>query len=151
MRADKRRHIFALVTEIGLSEEERRTIQHAATGKESLRDMSNEEADALIKTLIRERNKKLYMTPQESIAKGRVHNTLPKGGNLFVFPTEQQIAKIKALSIHITGSADPQALDRFAMRQYRKPFKQLSAQQAARMIETQKQILKRKIATGGKR
>jgi hypothetical protein len=149
----KRRHIFALSRELRLTEEQRKIIQYSATGKESTTEMNDREADRLIRVLV-EHKKKLKisksgkatkMTPAESVKKGKQRNSLPSGENVIVLMTPEQAAKIRALSIHITGSFKEESMNRFTLRQFRKPFNRLTSNEAIRLIETQKKMLHRQI------
>lgn len=153
----KRRHIFALCNELNLSDEQRKLVQYSATGKESTKDMSNRDADSVIKVLISQK-KKLYrhkpgisknMTPAESLKSGEHTNHLAHGDNIINLMTPEQYAKIKALSIHLTGSFSENAMNKFTQRQFKKPLHSLTADQAIKLIETQKKMLHRKIKQGG--
>ena len=156
MFPEKRKHIFALCRELNLSDEQRRLIQFSVTGKESTTEMNNRDADNIIKTLIAEK-KKLFrnrpgsgrkMTPSESIKPGQHKNHLPSGENIITLMTPEQYAKIKALSIHLTGSFSEDAMNKFTQRQFRKPLRNLTSNQAISLIEIQKKMLNRKINKG---
>ncbi len=158
MSPEKRRHIFALCRELNLTDEQRKLIQYSVTGKESTTEMNNRDADNVIKTLIAEKKKLKKnrpgsgrkMTPAESVKPGQHKNHLPSGDNVIVLMTPDQHAKIKALSIHLTGSFSEESMSKFTQRQYHKPFRNLTADQALNLIETQKKMLARKITnTGG--
>jgi|GEM_PF-1972175 hypothetical protein len=158
MSPAKRRHIFALCRELNLTDDQRKIIQYSVTGKESITEMNDREADNVIKKLISEK-KKLpnrpgagrKMTPAESLKPGHHKNHLPSGDNVIVLMTPDQYAKIKALSIHLTGTFSDVAMNRFTQRQYRKPLRRLTAGEALNLIETQKKMLARKIKNKGEK
>ena len=158
MSPEKRRHIFALCRELNLTDEQRKLIQYSVTGKESTTEMNNRDADNVIKTLISEKKKLKKnrpgtgrkMTPAESVKPGQHKNHLPFGENVIVLMTPDQYAKIKALSIHLTGAFSEETINKFTQRQYHKPLRLLAAGEALNLIETQKKMLARKIKnTGG--
>ncbi|MCL2154079.1 MAG: regulatory protein GemA [Leptospirales bacterium] len=157
MFPEKRKHIFALCRELGFSDEQRKLIQYSATGKESMTEMNNRDADNVIKTLVTEKRKLKKnkpgsgkkMTPAESIKPGQHKNYLPHGDNIITLMTWEQYAKIKALSIHLTGSFSEEAMNKFTQRQFKKPLRYLTSNQAISLIETQKKMLSRKIKNKG--
>ncbi len=152
MNSHKRRHIFALCRELKLDDTQRRTIQFSVTGKESSSELTNSEADAVIKVLYAEKKKmfrhqprpRKKMTAQESLRRGNWKNKLPNNKKVISLMTAEQYRKIQALSIMITGEFKESQINKFTMRQYKKPLGKLTAVEAIRLIESQKQILKRK-------
>jgi hypothetical protein len=153
----KRRRIFALCRELNLDEEQRKIIQFSVTGKESTTEMNDRDAMSLIKTLLVEKKKlnknkagsRKKMTPEESIKTGTHRKPLPSGNNVIRLMTPEQYAKIKALSIHLTGSFSESSMDKFTQRQYHKPLRRLKSDEAIKLIEIQKKMLERKIKSEG--
>ncbi len=133
-----RRHIFYLCNRLGLDTEARRTIQHSVCGKEHLGDMNDLDAHRLIDALKLEARK-------WSVRKGTRHNRLGHGGNVYNLITPEQRGKIVAMSIQAYGKFNEETMDLFCRRQFHKPFRRISSQEAVKLIEIQKSILKRKL------
>ncbi|HOW81357.1 MAG TPA: DUF1018 domain-containing protein [Spirochaetota bacterium] len=133
-----RRRIFFLCKRMGLDAETRHLIQYGATGRESLKDMNDQDAWRLIHALKAELRKR--GAPRRGIWK----NHLPKGDNVVNLMTAEQRAKIKAMSMRIYGSFDENSMNKFCGRQFAKQFNHLTADEAIRLIEIQKSILDRK-------
>jgi len=135
----KRKYIFALCRELNLDTDQRREIQFSVTGKESTSKMNNREADEVIKVLKKETAKLFKNRPQK-----KEKSKLPSGKNVIRLITPAQYSKIEALSILLTGSFSESKMNKFTQRQYGKPLKRLTSNQAINLIETQKTMLKRK-------
>lgn len=152
----KRKLIFALCRELNIPEEQRRIIQYSATGKESTTEMSNSDADSVIKVLTAEKKRLLKYTPgcspsmtaEASVKPGKHRNHLPSGDNIITLMTPDQLSKIKAMSIHLTGGYNEESMNKFTQRQYHKPLRRLTSGEAISLIETQKRMLNRKIKEG---
>lgn len=136
--AENRRHIFYLCGRMGLSDEERHLIQQSVCGKESLAEMNDFEAGNLIDALKAELRK-------WSARKGTQHNRLGHGANVHTLISPEQRKKIIAMSIQAYGIYDESAMDMFCRRQFHKPFRRLTSDEAIKLIEIQKSILKRKL------
>ncbi|TAL31554.1 MAG: DUF1018 domain-containing protein [Spirochaetes bacterium] len=136
--AQNRRHIFYLCTRLGLDELARHTIQHSVCGKEHLSDMNDSEAGLLIQTLKGELRK-------WSARQGTRHNHLVHGDNIHNLMTPEQRGKIVAMSIQAYGKFEAETMDRFCRRQFKKPYRLLTSDDAIKLIEIQKGILKRKL------
>jgi len=155
--AENRRRIFYYVNKLGLDDSTRRAIQFSVTGKESLTEINNFEADMIIKTLkselfkIRKNIQKTAgpgrkMTAEESLKPGKHINKIPHADNVYSLITPEQIGKIKAMSLQIYGKYDELNMDRFCQRQFKKKFRRLRSDEAIKLIEIQKTMLRRKIA-----
>ena len=133
-----RRHIFYLCNKLGLDSEARRNIQYSACGKESMKEMSDRDASAVIDALKTERRK-------QSVKRGRWKNRLGHGENVYNLMTPEQRKKITAMSIQVYGRFDEGRIDKFCRRQFKKPYRLLSSDDAVKLIEIQKSMLNRKL------
>jgi hypothetical protein len=145
-----RRRIFRLCNLLGFDDAMRHDITMQVTGDESLKNIGNREAMALIKCLSENARKQGLLsqgkwTAVDSIKRGtqrhsRVHH--PKVYNLM---SPEQKDKIITMSCHLIGEFDERRIDSFCFRMFKKPFKQISSDEAIKLIEIQKNMLKRKI------
>jgi len=132
-----RRRIFWLCGKLGLDDEGRRLVQHSVCGKQSLTLMNDGEARMMIDTLKDELRK-------QSTRRGTQRNSLPHVPNVYNMMTREQRAKVVAMSIQIYGEFSEEKMSIFCRRQFKKPFYRLSAEDAIRLIEIQKDILSRR-------
>ena len=133
-----RRTIFYLCRKLNYDTEIRHNVQHSVTGKESTTEMSDHDALKLIAFLKTELQK-------QSTKKGKQRNFLSHDENVINLMTPEQKSKIIALSMQIYSKFDENQVNRFCQRQFKKPFRRLTAPDAIELIEIQKQILKRKL------
>lgn len=134
----QRRKIFALSKLLKLNDENRRLIQQSVCGKESLSKATKKDAIAIITQL----NK---MIRENSLERGETHNHRVHHGKVYNLISPQQISKIQNLSISIYGSYTESKLDSFCNRQFGKKLRKLSSDDAIKLIEIQKTLLRRKI------
>jgi len=153
--AKERKRIFWLSGLIGLQDDERRDVQESVTGKRSMKEMTTRDAIRVIHTLSKIAvahglvpKAKRHLSAEESAARGiQTHSRRKEHNcdNVYSLASIEQRDKIKAMSCHIYGSFAEGRMDAFCMRQFDKPFRQLSSWDARELIEIQKQLLKRKL------
>ena len=113
---------------LGLDNDLIHDIVNNLTNKTSLRDLTIPEANKVIASLL----------------KSTDTGTKPKrktSGKISYLITPAQIAKLEKLGEQMMWG--PEQLDKFSLRQYKKPLKQLKLQQAQGLIEALKSIIER--------
>lgn len=142
MTAKKRRTIFALCRELELDESARHQIQYSITGKESLSEINDQQADDIIRCLREQQQKNGYDT-EKSLRPGKTKNKRMHSSKVYNMASKEQRSKIIAMSIRIYGEFVESKMDVYCQRRFKKPFKQISSDEAIKLIEAQKEILER--------
>ncbi|MEJ5361131.1 MAG: phage protein GemA/Gp16 family protein [Spirochaetota bacterium] len=145
MKAALRKRIFYLCRLLGIDEDTRHVLQYDITGKESLTIMGNNEAQKIIEHLETIAIKCGYKLHKPLPKKGQWKNKLPKSKNIYNLMTKEQQRKIIALSMQLYGSFSEEQMNKFCINHFNKPFRRLSANDARKVIEAQKSILRRKL------
>lgn len=147
-----RQRIFRLCTLLGFDDDQRHELAQQYTGKESLTKMTDSDAGKFIRGLATLASKhglsKGQWTAEKSIKRGTQRNTRIHQPNVYNLMSAEQREKIIVLSCHIFGEFDEHNMDKFCYRQFKKPFRQLSSDDAIKLIEIQKSMLERKIKKG---